>query len=202
MRAIVVAYDGFNELDLFANLHILNRLRRVRPEVGLVAEVAAPADIVTSMNGVQVRAQQPLAAVTSADAVVIGSGGTAAAVADRAFLSALHLDPGRQVVGAQCSGALVLAHLGLLDDQPASTDDTTRPQLEAAGVTVVDQPLTARGNLATAGGCLSSAHLSAWIITRLVDLPAAADTLTTIAPVGPDRADYVTRILDTVTTPV
>ena len=199
MRAVVVAYDGFNELDLFANLHILNRVRRVRPDVDLVAEIAAPTDHVTSMNGVQVRARQPLAAVAEADAVVIGSGGTAAAVEDRAFLAGLRLDPDRQVVGAQCSGALVLARLGLLAHQPATTDDTTRPLLQAAGVTVLDQPLVARGNVATAGGCLSSAHLGAWVLGRLLDPDAAADTLATVAPVGPDRAAFVARIMEAVT---
>lgn len=195
----MVAYNGFNELDLFANLHILNRLRRVRPEVGLVAEVAAPTPYVTSMNGVQVTAQQPLDAVAGADAVVIGSGGTAAAVEDQAFMSGLHLDADRQVVGSQCSGALVLARLGLLDHQPATSDDTTRPYLEAAGVTVLDQPLVAAGNIATAGGCFSSAHLSAWVIGRLLDAGAARDTLATVAPVGPDRASFVARIMQAIT---
>jgi transcriptional regulator GlxA family with amidase domain len=195
----VVAYDGFNELDLFANLHILNRLRRVRPGVGFVAELAAATPYVTSMNGVQVTAQQPLDAVAGADAVVIGSGGTAAAVEDQAFMSGLHLDADRQVVGSQCSGALVLARLGLLDHQPATSDDTTRPHLEAAGVTVLDQPLVATGNIATAGGCLSSAHLSAWIIGRLLDADAARDTLATVAPVGPDRASFVARIMQAIT---
>ena len=41
IKVAVVAYPGFNELDLFANLHILNRVTRVRPEVDLVAELAS-----------------------------------------------------------------------------------------------------------------------------------------------------------------
>jgi transcriptional regulator GlxA family with amidase domain len=200
---LVVAYDGFNELDLFANLHILNRVRRVRPDAGLVAEVAAPSETVTSMYGVQIAAQQPLAAVAGADAVVVGSGGTLAAVDDAAFMAGLRLDPGsgRQVVGSQCSGALVLARLGLLDHQPACTDDTTRPHLEAAGVTVLDQPFAASGNVGTAGGCLSAAHLSAWVISRLVDPAAAAETLASVAPVGPTRPAFVADILSAIAAP-
>jgi transcriptional regulator GlxA family with amidase domain len=141
-----------------------------------------------------------LAAVAGADAVVVGSGGTMAAVDDAAFMAGLRVDPGpgRQVVGSQCSGALVLARLGLLDHQPACTDDTTRPYLEAAGVTVLDQPFAALGNVGTAGGCLSSAHLSAWIISRLVDPAAAADTLATVAAVGPARPAFVADILSAI----
>jgi transcriptional regulator GlxA family with amidase domain len=193
-NVLVVAYDGFNELDLFANLHILNRVRRVRPDAGLVAQVAAPSETVTSMYGVRVTVQQPLAAVAGADAVVVGSGGTLVAVEDPAFMSGLRLDPRRQVVGSQCSGALVLARLGLLDHQPACTDDRTRPHLEAAGVTALDQPFAARGNVGTAGGCLSAAHLSAWIIVRLVDAGAAADTLAEVAPVG-HQATFVAEVM-------
>ncbi len=39
----------------------------------------------------------------------------------------LRLDPSRQVIAAQCSGALVLAKLGLLAGVPACTDSMTRP---------------------------------------------------------------------------
>jgi transcriptional regulator GlxA family with amidase domain len=33
----------------------------------------------------------------------------------------------RQTIGGQCSGVLLMARLGLLADQPAATDLTTRP---------------------------------------------------------------------------
>jgi transcriptional regulator GlxA family with amidase domain len=94
----------------------------------------------------------------------------------------------------------VLARLGLLDGRPACTDDRTRPHLEAAGVTVLDQPFAARGSIATAGGCLASAHLSAWILSRLVDPTAAADTLAEVAPVGHQRT-FVAEVMATLETP-
>ncbi|HEV7759033.1 MAG TPA: DJ-1/PfpI family protein [Acidimicrobiales bacterium] len=199
IRVAVVAYEGFNELDVFANLHILNRVTRVRPEVALRAELVGPAEVVRSMYGVPVTTARPLAAALAdgaADAVVVGSGGTLDAIADEAFMAELaHLDPGRRLIGSQCSGALVLQRLGLLGDRPACTDDTFRPHLEAAGVTVLDQPFVAHGNVGTAGGCLSAAHLSAWVLSRLVDAEAAAATLATVAPVG-EREAFVARVMD------
>jgi transcriptional regulator GlxA family with amidase domain len=203
LRVVVVAYEGFNELDVFANLHILNRVSRVRPEVALRAELVGPAEVVRSMYGVPVTTARPLAAALAeggggADAVVVGSGGTLDAVADTAFMAELaHLDPRHQLIGSQCSGALVLQRLGLLGDRPACTDDTYRPHLEAAGVTVLDQPFVAHGNVGTAGGCLSAAHLSAWVLSRLVDAEAAAATLATVAPVG-EREAFVARVMDQV----
>ena len=53
---------------------------------------------------------------SAADAVIVGSGRqTREVVADPALMAQLRLDPTRQLLGAQCSGTLVLAKLGLLD---------------------------------------------------------------------------------------
>lgn len=192
-----MAYDGFNELDLFANLHVLNRVRRVRPGSGITAELVGASESVTSMHGVTVARQQPLPFLGEADVVVVGSGGTLDAIDDPSFMAQVQLDPTRQLVASQCSGALVLERLGLLRDMPACTDLRFRPHLEAAGVTVLDQPFFARGNVATAGGCFASAHLSAWVLTRLVGADAAAETLATVAPVG-EVDEFVARIMHSV----
>ncbi|GIJ30025.1 hypothetical protein Vqi01_51870 [Micromonospora qiuiae] len=100
------------------------------------------------------------------------------------------LDPSRQLIAAQCSGALVLAKLGLLDSIPACTDLTTKPWVIAAGVEVLDQPFFARDNVATASGCLASYYLAAWIITRLRGTEAAEGALHYVAPVG-EKEEYI-----------
>ena len=49
-------------------------------------------------------------------------------VADPVVMGQLRqLDPSRQLLAAQCSGTLVLAKLGLLQDVPACTDLTNKP---------------------------------------------------------------------------
>jgi putative intracellular protease/amidase len=108
------------------------------------------------------------------------------------------LDPARQLVAAQCSGTLVLAELGLLVGVPACTDLTTRPWVESLGVEVLDQPLFARGNVATAGGCLASHYLAGWVIARLADLEEATDALRYVAPVG-EKQEYVARAMRNIT---
>lgn len=195
MRVAVLAYEGFNELDVFAHLHVLNRVARAWPEANLVAELVGATEQLRSMYGVQTNCQRPLAFVREADAVVIGSGGMLAAVEDPDFLTELRLDPSRQLIGAQCSGALLLARLGLVaPGQPVCTDARYRPHLLAAGAQVLDQPFYAQDNVATSGGCLASAYLSAWIIARLVGVPAAVRTLESVAPVG-EEPSYVAHVL-------
>ena len=96
------------------------------------------------------------------------------------------------------SGTLVLARLGLLDGVPACTDLTTRPWVEAAGIGVLNQPFVARGNVATAGGCLASQYLAAWVIARLEGVDAATSAMHYVAPVG-EKDEYVARALRNIT---
>jgi transcriptional regulator GlxA family with amidase domain len=191
MHIAVLTFDGFNELDSLIALGVLNRIRRPDWRVTL----CCPAPQVTSMNGVTVHAQSMLEDAATADAVVIGSGiRTREVVASPALMSRLRLDPARQLIAAQCSGTLILARLGLAAGMPACTDLTTKPWVQAAGVEVLDQPFFARGNIATAGGCLASPYLAAWIIARTEGLDAAAAALHYVAPVGEKEA-YVANAL-------
>ena len=194
MRIAILTFDGFNELDSFLSLGLLNGLTRQ----GWRAEIASPSSRVTSMNGLTVRAQQPLEFANQADAVVFGSGIYARAIsANSAMLDRLQLDPLRQLIGAQCSGSLLLARLGLLADMPACTDPATRPWLLEAGVRVEDAPFHARGPVATAGGGLAAQYLAAWLMVRGAGLGAATLALHHAAPVG-EKDAYVARLLGVV----
>ncbi len=88
----------------------------------------------------------------------------------------------------------MLAKLGLLDGVPACTDLTTKPWVVAAGVEVLNQPFFAKGNVATAGGCLASHYLAAWIIARLEGIDAAESALHYVAPVG-EKDEYIARAM-------
>ena len=189
MQIAVLTFDGFNELDSFIAAAILNRVKAR----GWKAHITSPSAEVTSMNGVTVRRQQPLEFAEEADAVIIGSGiKTRDYAADPDLLARIRLDPSRQLIGAQCSGTLLLAKLGLVGNLPACTDLTTRPWVIEAGVTVLDAPFVAHGNVATAGGCLSSHYLAAWMIARAASLEDMQAAIHYVAPVG-EKATYVER---------
>jgi transcriptional regulator GlxA family with amidase domain len=189
VQVAVLTFDGFNELDSFIAAAILNRLKGK----GWKAHITAPSAEVTSMNGVTVQRQRPLEFAVEADAVIIGSGvKTRDIVADATLLSRIRLDPNRQLIGAQCSGTLLLAKLGLIGELPACTDLTTKPWVIEAGVTVLDAPFVAHGNVATAGGCLASQYLAGWMIARGASLRDMQEALHYVAPVG-EKVEYVQR---------
>jgi transcriptional regulator GlxA family with amidase domain len=194
MHAAILTFDAFNELDSLVAFGILNRIKRP----GWRVTICSPSPTVTSMNGVLVHAQSTLAEASDADVVLIGSGmKTREIAADASMLSRIRLNPARQLIGSQCSGTLLLAKLGLLGKVPACTDLLTKPWVIDAGVEVLDQPFYAQGNVATAGGCLSSQYLAAWVIARKEGEEAARGALHYVAPVG-EKDAYVNRAMDNI----
>jgi transcriptional regulator GlxA family with amidase domain len=195
MHIAILTFEGFNELDSLIALGILNRVKKP----GWRVSIASPTAKVRSMNGVVLEAQATLREATEADAVIVGSGAqTREVVANAALMAQLALDPSRQLLAAQCSGTLVLAKLGLLHGVPACTDLTTKPWVEEAGVSVLNRPFVAKGNVATAGGCLASQYLAAWVIARLEGIDAARSAMHYVAPVG-EKDEYVSRALQNIT---
>lgn len=194
MHIAILTFDGFNELDSLIAFNLLNRVKRPDWRVS----IASPEARVRSMNGLVLEAQASLEDACEADAVLVGSGiRTRDIVATPELMSCLQFDPGRQLLGAQCSGTLILARLGLLEGAPACTDLVSKPWVEEAGIAVVNQPFTAKGNVATAGGCLSSQYLAAWFIARLADVETARNVMFHVAPVG-EKDAYVNRALENI----
>ncbi|OYT87690.1 MAG: AraC family transcriptional regulator [Burkholderiales bacterium PBB6] len=191
MHIAILTFQGFNELDSLIALGVLNRVKKP----GWRVTLCCPEAEVTSMNGVTIKAQSALEEAATADAVIVGSGiKTREVVETPALLSRVRLNPARQLIAAQCSGTLILAKLGLVEGVPACTDLTTKPWVQEAGVEVLNQPFFARGNVATAGGCLASPYLAAWIIARTEGVAAASDALHYMAPVG-EKDAYVANAM-------
>lgn len=192
MHVSILTFEGFNELDSFIALGILNRMK----DKGWRISIASPVKQVTSMNGVVLESHLSLPEACQADAILIGSGiKTREVIKDASVMSQLTVDPDRQLLGAQCSGSLLLAQLGLLESSPVCSDLTTRPWLLDKRVDVLDQPFYADQNVASAGGCMASQYLAAWVIARLDGIEAAEQALHYVAPVGEKEA-YVVRAMN------
>jgi transcriptional regulator GlxA family with amidase domain len=194
MHIAILTFDGFNELDSLIAYGMLSRISLLGDPDWKVS-IASPTTKVTSMNGLTMNAHVNLTDANAADAVVIGSGmKTRDISSDEFILDQLQLNPSKQLIAAQCSGTFLLAKLDLIGSMPACTDLTSKPWVQAAGVNILNQAFYARGNLATAGGCLSAQYLSAWLIARLKSPQHAQEVLHYFAPVG-EKDEYVARAM-------
>ena len=194
MHIAILTFDGFNELDSLIAYGMLSRISLLG-DTDWKVSIASPTPRVTSMNGLTIDAHIDLAQANQADAVLIGSGMKTRDVArDETIMSQIQLNPERQLIAAQCSGTFLLGKLGLLQGISACTDLTSKPWVIESGVNILNQAFFAKGNIATAGGCLSAQYLSVWIISKLKDLETAREVLHYFAPVG-EKEEYIARAM-------
>jgi transcriptional regulator GlxA family with amidase domain len=181
VRVCLVAFDDYTDIDLILMWDLLNRVHRDDWSVRLVGD----ASYHRSMTGLVVPIHGPLEEANDADAVLFTSGkGTRDKIRDAAYLSRFSLSPNRQLIGSICSGALLLAALGLLEGRQATTYPSAKPLLEQYGVEVVERAFVCDGNIATAGGCLSALYLAGWVIERLIDAQTRESVIMSCQPVG------------------
>ena len=190
IKISILTFDGFNEIDSFLALNTINRMSAE----GIQAKITSPTSSVVSMNGVRIDAQQNLEFAHESDVVIIGSGRNSEKVAnDKSIVSQLQFDLSRQIVCSQCSGALILAKMGLIDGYEISTDTATRTKLIDAGYRLGESAFTRHGNIVTVGGCLSAHYLAGWVICQLLGKAAMEQALGYIVPVG-EEEQYISRV--------
>jgi len=181
MKTSIVIFDNFTDIDLWLMWDLLNRVHLDGWSVQIVGEKEKH----VSATGQEVKTNGRIEEVNSSDAVLFVSGfGTRDRIADPAWLNRFQLDPARQIIGSICSGALILAKLGLLEGKTATTYPTVKDTLEEMGVKVEEKPFIAHGNIATAGGCLAQQYLIGWVIENLANTELSELVVKSVQPVG------------------
>lgn len=181
MKIAIVIFDKFTDVDLFLMWDLLNRVRVENWKVLILGEKESH----ISATGISIETHGRIEQANDADAVLFVSGpGTREKMIDKSWLSRFQLDSEKQFIGSICSGALILAALGLLDGKTATTYPTSKTALESFGVQTIEKPFVAHGKVATAGGCLAQQYLIGWVIENLADKNWSDLILKSIQPVG------------------
>lgn len=181
MLISIVVFDDFTDIDVFVMWDMLNRVQQPDWKVQLIGE--GPQH--RSRTNIPIPMHGSLELAAKSDAVLFASGpGARTKLSDTQFLSALKLDPERQLIGSMCAGALILAALGLLTRKRATTHPSARELLQAFDVDLVDRPFVREGNVATAAGCLAAPHLVAWVVEQLASEEERDRVLESVQPVG------------------
>ncbi|WP_232775095.1 MULTISPECIES: DJ-1/PfpI family protein [unclassified Shewanella] len=162
----IVLFDDFTDVDFFLMYDLLGRTTD-----SWVVSILGTKSEHRSHLGMSVKTDGPISEVINQDVVLITSGkrGIPAALQDCEFMSALKLDPNRQLIGSICAGSFILHELGLLNGLLLTTNPDAKNVLKKMGGNVQDLPLVIEGNIATAGGCLSLVYLIGWVAERLFD---------------------------------
>jgi transcriptional regulator GlxA family with amidase domain len=176
MEIEILFYDGFDDLDVFGPFEVL-------AGAGLPVRLvtAEPRDEVVSAGGARI---VPHGVLGDPDLVLVPGGNWGSRAAEGAWAEAqrgvmgaalrARLEAGRDI-GAVCTGAMILAHEGLLQGRRAITHHDALSDLEGYGADVqhgarfVDD-----GDIVTAAGVTSGIDLALWLVERELGPDAAA----------------------------
>lgn len=183
MNVVIVAFDRFTDIDVFLPWDLLNRAKFRNKDWSVKIVGTKPTH--RSVNGIDLPVHGDISLCNDADVVFFASGaGARELVKDKNYLHQFNLDPDSQIICSMCSGALLLAALGLLGGLTATTYPSTVELLQSYGIEVVQRPLVIHGNIATAAGCLAAIDLVGWIIEKKLGIAAREDVIASVQPVG------------------
>lgn len=181
MKIVIVVFDSFTDLDVFLPWDLLNRTEVPKWEVRLIGEKATH----RSLAGLDIPMHGTIEEANDANAVIFASGpATHEKCVDGMYLDQFKLTPDKQLIGSICSGALILAGLGLLKGREATTHPTARERLTRFGISVVEREFVRSGNIATAAKRLAGINLTAWIIEELGGKEIRDRVLSSVCPIG------------------
>ena len=191
-KIVIVIFDHFTDLDLFLMWDILGRNK-----TDWQVKILGTKEAHQSANGLLIKTHGCISEANDADVVLFSSGkvGVKGAIANQDFMRAFSLNQDTQLIGSICAGSFILAKLGLLALGPATTHPDAKEELQALGIEVLDLPLVCKGNVATAGGCLSAVYLIGWAVEALFGRDKRKETLRELIPAG--QSAIYERLIDT-----
>ena len=182
-KITIVAFDKFTDIDVFLAWDLFNRVRL--REKDWQVKIVGTQEKHVSVAGINLDMQGTIEECNQADLVFFASGpGTRKLIKDPAYLDRFDLNPEKQIICSMCSGALILAALGLLDGLTATTYPTVIEELKSFGIEVENKDLVVHGNIATAAGCLAAIDLVGHCIEQLLGSKIKEDVIASVQPVG------------------
>lgn len=166
----IVLFDGFDELDAIGPYEVFENAARVGAPLETDPVTLEATDVVTAGHGLRVGVDNVLGEPEFL--VVPGGGWTTDDVGVRQVVedgrlgeaAASRYEDGTTVASI-CTGAMVLADAGILEDTPAITHHDAVADLESV-TEVVDARVVDAGDVLTAGGVTSGIDLALWVLER------------------------------------
>ena len=177
MNIQALLFDGFDELDFFG---VFEPLRMAKFDVA--TRSLYDDEIVHAAYGTKICVDAPFTLGDKPDVLLIPGGGWLARSPQGAWAEAekgVILDLVREchkagvILASVCTGSLVLARAGLLNDRPATTNQGAVSELIELGAKFVRARVVDDGNIVTASGITASLDLGLWLVERFASQSAA-----------------------------
>lgn len=193
MRIDIVVYDGFDELDAVGPMEVLRGAATAGAEFDVRLQSRTPVELVTASfglrlvpDGVFVPGEAPIVLVPGGGWAARHEFGTWGEVQRGEWLPILADAATHSTMVSVCTGAMLLAHAGIIGTRPCTTHTAALDDLRATGADVRDARVVDDGDLVTGAGVTSGIDVALHLVARFV---------------GEDAADSASRRLEYPRTP-
>jgi transcriptional regulator GlxA family with amidase domain len=180
MRIDIPIFDGFDELDAIGPYEVFKNAARAGGDFSVQLVTREPAVVITCSHGLRV---VPDGVVTPGADLVLVPGGSWVARSDVGVWGEVQRGEwlpilarsaaDGAIMASVCTGAMLLAHAGVIGTRRAGTHHSAWDDLAATGATVVKDRVVDDGDLLTAGGVTSGIDLALWIVERFASASLA-----------------------------
>lgn len=175
MKMQIVIFNGFDELDAIAPFEVLQNAAAAGADVQVELITLDGSKDIVAAHGLHIQPDARLDFENQPDLLIVPGGGWitrsqqgAWAEAQRgelpAALARLHQEG--TIIAAVCTGSMLVAKAGLIQDRPATTHHGALGELRACGTKVSNARVVDDGDLITAGGVTSGLDLALWVVER------------------------------------
>ncbi|MGH8047278.1 MAG: DJ-1/PfpI family protein [Chthoniobacterales bacterium] len=184
MRCEILLYPGAEELDVLGPYEVLQAARSLGADIETALISFGGIEPLRLAHGATIIPHRRAGGVTP-DLMVVPGGGwkSNAAFGARAevgkpntlgFIRGAH--GSGAVIAGVCTGAMLLAHAGLLNGRPAITHHSAIDDLRAAGADVKFERVVDDENIVTCGGVTAGIDLALWLVERFFGKDKANET--------------------------
>jgi transcriptional regulator GlxA family with amidase domain len=170
----LIVFEGVDELDVVGPLEVLRRAEALGADVKCRLCSQGVVDCVSGAFGLSFLPDGEFVP-GKADLVIVPGGGWVARSETGAWAEVRRgdwpklLSEGARagsVMAGVCTGAMLLAHAGIIGSHRATTHHDALDDLSAMGATVVHDRVVDEGQLVTSGGVTSGIDLALWLVCR------------------------------------
>ena len=198
----LVIYNGLTGFDLVGPLELVAALARIRPEFQPVV-VAERVEPLTSDGGLTFLPNQTFDQVPDPYVLIVPGGGapTLRAMSNLAIRKYIRTaDQATEFTASVCTGALILASLGMLQGRDATTHWGYAKYLEQYGARYQRQRWVASGKVINSAGVSAGIDMALYLISRLIDEETARQVQLSIQydphpPFGDIDYDHLTTLM-------
>jgi transcriptional regulator GlxA family with amidase domain len=175
MKFGIFFFDGMEPIDV-ATYGVLSMARRITTEIDMFS-LAPKAGVVHMANGLKLIADYGIDDFPEVDVIVITGGSTwTEQIKNEALLEFFRQRAKNTIIGAVCTGAMILAATGLLDGKQATTrcigpaGEVLSPLIRMKNmypdIDTVHSSLVDQGNVVTGGGVCLCIDMMLYLIKR------------------------------------